>query len=430
MDLLIEDCQILTEGPEGIEFVYGSIAVEGDRIAAVGNVPSDFRPENIIEAEGMIAVPGLINAHTHLPMGLLRNYADDMALMDWLKNKIFPAEDKMTADDVYWGALLGIGEMIRSGVTACADMYFYMDKVGEAVEAAGIRANLGFGMGAGSREEARGKIEDGFRPLFEEWHGAAEDRIRVELAPHAVYTVSRDAMEEIAAAAGRFGTGVHIHFSESKDEVAECRRTHGMSPVALGKETGLFGVPRLLAAHCVHLDEGDFDLLADERVSVVHNPSSNMKLANGIAPVGKMLERGIRVAIGTDGAASNNNLNMLEEIHLASLLQKGGSGNPQALPAPQVFSMATGIGAEALGLAETGSIAAGRKADIALIDGRSLHMQPQGELISSLVYSAQASDVDTVICDGNVLMEGRELLTIDEEEVAAKAAESARRILR
>jgi 5-methylthioadenosine/S-adenosylhomocysteine deaminase len=428
MDLLIEDCRILTGEKGQYEIVSGSIAVEDGRIKAIGSVPEDFRPENIIEAEGNIALPGLVNAHTHLSMGLLRNYADDMALMDWLKKKIFPAEEKMSPDDIYWGALLGIGELIRSGVTACADMYFQMDKVAQAVEAAGVRANIGFGMGAASREEARRKIEEGFRPLFEQWHGGAEGRVQVDLAPHAVYTVSREALEEIAAAAGRYGAGVHIHFSESTDEVKQCRSEHGMSPVALGKETGLFDAPRLLAAHCVHLDETDFDLLAEGKAAVAHNPSSNLKLANGIAPVQRMLERGIHVALGTDGAASNNNLDMFEELHLASLLQKGYNRQPQALTAAQSFAMAADSGADALGLAETGRLAEGMKADIILVNGRGLHMQPPGNLLSSLVYSAQAADVDTVICDGNVLMEGRELLTIDEEEVLARAAESARRI--
>jgi 5-methylthioadenosine/S-adenosylhomocysteine deaminase len=283
-------------------------------------------------------------------------------------------------------------------------------------------------MAAGSRREAQEKIDTKFRPLFEEWHGGAEGRVQVELAPHAVYTVSREALEEIAAAAQRYDVGVHIHFSESAHEVEECRREHGMSPVALGRETGLFDAPRLLAAHCVQLEEGDYELLADSKVSVAHNPSSNLKLANGIAPVQRMLERGIRVALGTDGAASNNNLNMIEELHLASLLQKGASGNPKALSAEQAFRMASGAGAEALGLGESGAIREGMLADLVLFDLRGLHLQPLNRLLPALVYSAQAGDVDTVICDGNVLMEDRELLTIDEQEVAARAGEAFRRI--
>ncbi len=428
MDLVIEDCRILKEGQSGYEVIHGSIAIEGDTIKSVGSVPADFRPENIIEADGKIALPGLTNAHTHLSMGLLRNYGDDMALMEWLQKKIFPAEEKMSPEDIYWGALLGIGELIRSGVTACADMYFHMGMVGKAVEVAGIRANLGFGLAAEDRQTAKRKIEEGFRPLYEEWHGSADGRIQTELAPHAIYTVSRDALEEIASAARRFDSGVHIHFSESKGEVEQCRSTYGMTPIALGRETGLFDTPRLLAAHCVHLDDSDFELLADPRVSVAHNPSSNLKLANGVAPVQRMLEQGIRVVLGTDGSASNNNLNMLEELHLASLLQKGVYGDPRALPAEQAFAMAAEAGADALGNPQTGRLAEGMKADLVLLNDHGLHMQPQGNLLSSLVYSAQAADVDTVVCDGNVLMEGRELLTIDEEEVSARVAEIARRI--
>ncbi|MFO7848519.1 MAG: amidohydrolase [Spirochaetia bacterium] len=430
MRLRIEDCRILQYDGAKWSVNNGSIDIKDNLIEAVGepSEPLSARvPDKIIEAEGALALPGLVNAHTHVAMGLLRNYADDMALMPWLQQKIFPAEEKMSEEDVYWGSLLSIGEMIRSGVTAFADMYFHMHKTAEAVELSGLRAALSMGMAASDAGEARQKTE-ALKEFFSGWNDTGGGRIRVDAGPHAVYTCVPEALEEIAAAAQELGCGVHIHLSETEGEVKDAREKYGHSPVAIAERAGLFK-SSTIAAHCVWVDEADMELLAGNNVHVVHNPSSNLKLASGIAPLSRQIEAGIYPALGTDGSASNNNLNMFEEMHLAALIHKGYSGDPTSMPAAKVLEMATLGGAEALGLGDTvGSIEVGKKADLVLVSTEELHLHPELDPVSALIYSAQASDVKTVLCNGSVLMEDRRLLTIDEEEVKRRVGEISKRI--
>jgi 5-methylthioadenosine/S-adenosylhomocysteine deaminase len=405
----------------------GSIDIRDDHIEAVGEPLKKRAPEHIIEAEGALAIPGLVNTHTHVAMGLLRNYADDMSLMSWLTDKIFPAEGKMTEEDVYWGSMLGIGEMIRSGVTTFADMYFHMDKTAEAVELSGVRAALAVGIAAGSAEEAKDKCEN-LSGFYHRWNNAAGGRIIVDAGPHAVYTCTPEALETIADTAKALGCGVHIHLSETRGEVEEAKKKYGASPVGIAAKAGLFEHPTI-AAHCVWVDDSDIELLSEYGVHVVHNPTSNLKLASGVAPVPRQIREGIQVSLGTDGSASNNNLNMFEEMHLAALIHKGVSGVPTVMPAGKVLEMATLGGARAAGIEDmVGTIEPGKKADVVLVSTEGLHLHPESDPLSALVYSAQASDVTTVVCDGNVLMEGRRLLTIDEEEVKRRAGEAAARI--
>ncbi len=425
--LRIEDCRILRFADKQWSVTEGSIDIKNDRIEAVGEPASGQLPDRIIEAEGALALPGLVNAHTHVAMGLLRNYADDMALMPWLQEKIFPAEERMTDEDVYWGSMLSIGEMIRSGVTTFADMYFFMEKTAEAVELSGVRAALSMGMAASDVGEAREKSEK-LGEFHSEWNGAAGGRIRVDAGPHAVYTCSPDALEEIAAAARELNCGVHIHLSETEGEVKEAKEKYGLSPVQIADRAGLFESPTI-AAHCVWLDEKDLETLAKKRVNVVHNPTSNLKLGSGVSRIDRQIDKGIHLALGTDGSASNNNLNMFEEMHLAALMHKGVGKDPTRMPAWRALHMATTGGAEAIGFDEDiGSLDPGKKADLILLSTEGLHLNPVFNPVSALVYSAQASDVTTVLCDGNVLMENRKLLTIDEEEVKHRAGEAARRI--
>jgi 5-methylthioadenosine/S-adenosylhomocysteine deaminase len=427
--LRIEDCRILRRGGNGWELTEGSIDVKDDHIEAVGQPDTSQVPDRLIEAEGALAMPGLVNGHTHVAMGLLRNYADDMPLMPWLQEKIFPAEERMTEEDVYWGSMLSIGEMIRSGITTFADMYFHMDKTAEAVELSGLRAALSMGMAAEKANEAREKTKS-LREFHNRWNGAAGGRIRVDAGPHAVYTCSPEALEEIAAAARELDCGIHIHLSETEGEVRDAEQKHGLSPVAIAERAGIFESPTI-AAHCVWVDEADMEVLADRGVSVIHNPTSNLKLGSGVAPVQRQRRLGIRVGIGTDGSASNNNLNMFEEMHLAALMHKGFQRNPTLMPAETILEMATSGGAEAVGMGDAiGTLEPGKKADIILLSTDQLHMFPEFDPVSALVYSAQASDVTTVLCDGNLLMENRRLLTIDEEEVKRRVQEAAGRITR
>ena len=393
------------------------ILIDGERIAAVGpGLSGQARGADVIDASGHLVIPGMVNAHTHAAMTLLRSFADDLPLQTWLTEKIWPVESQLTGDDVYWGTLLAIVEMIRGGVTTFADMYFFMDRVAEAVEASGVRALLAPGLFDGEGWERQ--LADA-KALFKTWHGAAGGRIRVAFGPHAPYSAF-NVMRRAAQAAGELGTLVHIHLSETRREVEECRQRHGVTPIALAAREGVFDVP-VLAAHCVHVTTEDMALMAERGVRVAHNPTSNMKLGSGRAPVQAMLERGLVVGLGTDGAASNNNLDLLEEARLAAFLAKMEEA-PAALPAPQVLHMATAGGAAALGWSEIGAIEPGRAADLVFVDTSGPHWQPPFDPCANLIYSASARDVTSVMVAGRFVMKDGELCTVDEEQVLREAA--------
>jgi 5-methylthioadenosine/S-adenosylhomocysteine deaminase len=359
-------------------------------------------------------------------MSLLRNLADDLELMDWLQNRVWPMEEKMGPGDVYAGALLSMVEMIRSGVTAFADMYFSMEEVAKAAGEAGIRANTATGL-TGDRVSSRDKLL-AFRDFHSACNGSSGGLITVDLGPHAPYTCDDGCLEAAAQTAEDLGCGIHIHLSETAGEVVECRERYGLSPIQLADRSGLFS-RRTIAAHCVHVDENDMDILAARGVHVVHNPTSNLKLASGFAPVDAMLKKGVKLAIGTDGPASNNNQNMFEELHLAAILAKAVSGDPTAMPAAKALSLATLGGASALGLPDgCGILEKGSPADFIILKTTGAHMQPLHDPAAALVYSASASDVDTVICNGRVIMCGGIIETIDEERVIALAGEAAGRL--
>ena len=424
MKTLIKDVYVVL--PDGTTPLT-NIMLDGNKIAAIGEVPEDFRPGKVIDGKNHLAVPGFVNAHTHASMTLLRSYADDMALMDWLNNMIWPAEAKMDEEDIYWGAMLAMVEMVRSGTTTFADMYGpYMNRVAEATMDAGIRGVLCRGI-IGVAPDGEKKLQENVE-LYKEFHGADNGRISVMFGPHAPYTCPPDFLKKVAKAAQELGAGIHIHMHETKTEVEDSLKQYGKRPFAWVAETGLFDGNLNLAAHCVHLDDEDIAIMKKYKIAAAHNPGSNMKLASGVAPVTRLLKEGVVTALGTDGASSNNNLDMLEEVNLAAMLHKVNEYDPLAVPAFDALKMGTEYGAKALGIDNLGRLEAGAKADITLWDMNSAAWFPRNNLVSLLVYAANSSSVDTVICDGQVIMENRELKTLDEERIFFEAQRCAERL--
>lgn len=428
--LLVKGATVITmEDPNSI-FQRGEIAVEGQRIAHVGpegTVPEGFNADKVIDGCGMIAMPGFVNCHTHAAMTLLRSYADDLPLMQWLEEKIWPLEAKLEREDIYWGTMLSNLEMIRSGTTTFADMYFHMNTTARAVEKSGMRACLCRGMiGSGPNGEEALAYS---RRFAENWHNEANGRITVRFGPHAPYTCPPEYIQRVIDMAAEMNLGIHIHLAETETEINIIKEKYNATPIQLMDKIGLFELP-VLAAHCVHLDERDIEIMSAKKVGIAHNPQSNMKLASGIAPVARLLQTGAIVGLGTDGAASNNNLDMMEEMRTAALLQKVNTMDPMALPSFQALQMATAEGARALGLGhEVGLLKPGYKADIILINSRRPHLYPPHDLVAHLVYAAQSADVETVIIDGKLVMENRQVLTIDEEEVLAEVEKRAQRLV-
>ncbi|MBS3815484.1 MAG: amidohydrolase family protein [Hadesarchaea archaeon] len=423
-DILIKNGYVITMNPSREEYPEGDIAIDEGRITKISDdINQDA--EKVIDAKGKAIIPGLINAHSHLPMVLLRGFADDLPLKEWLEDKIWPLESGLTEEHVYNGALLGCLEMIKSGTTCFADQYFFMDKVAEAVEESGLRASLSYGIiEQGDQEKRESEIEKGTE-LLKDWHGKANDRIMAMYGPHAPYSCSPECLEEIRDQGEKHGVGVHTHLSETENEVEEIIDQYGKRPGEHLKDLGILKSNTLIA-HCVWVNEEEIEIIENTGAKPVHNPVSNMKLGSGAAPVSEMLSRGIPVALGTDGAASNNSLDMLEEIKFAALLQKLDRRDPTALPAQSALEMATINGAKALELEdEIGSIEIGKKADLILIDLNKPHLTPKHDVVSHLVYSSVGSDVDTVIVDGKILMEDREPLTLEENNILEKSQEAS-----
>jgi len=382
----------------------GTIAGIGDNERTKHKGEAEF----IIDGDGAIALPGLVNTHTHAAMTLLRGYADDMVLQDWLSQKIWPLEAHLKGDDVYWGTRLACTEMIRSGTTAFNDMYFFMEDTARAVEESGIRAVLSYGFidlfDAGKREQEIKATQN----LASHIRNLKNPRIKAAVGPHAIYTVSKEGLEWCAEFAREHKTGIHIHLSETEKEVNDCIARYGKRPVALLEEYGIL-TPNTIAAHCCWLDKAECRFLGNYGVSVSHNPVSNMKLAtNRAMPYPDLLDAGANICLGTDGCASNNNLDMFEEVKVAALLQKFYWNNPTVLPAPEALLMATANGAKALGFG-TGTLTVGAPADIILASIHTTCNTPLHHATSNLVYSCNGGVVETTICDGRVLMLEREI---------------------
>lgn len=411
--------------PEAGVIPKADVVIEGRRFSAVvvgEEIPGPF--DRIIEGEGKLLIPGLVNAHTHLAMTLFRGLAQDRPLLDWLEREVWPREKKLTGEIVHWFSLLGLAEMIRSGTTAFADMYFFMEEVAEAVEKAGLRAVLSYGIIAPTPDRIEPELKRA-ENFAREWDGKGEGRIRAALSPHAPYTCGPEVWRKAVALARELRIPIHTHLAETAEEVARWQNQYGRSAVEWLEELGVFGVPTL-AAHCVHLSEKDMEILAAHAVNAVHCPTSNLKLACGIAPVAEMLKAGVNVCLGTDGPGSSGDLNMVEEMRLAALLAKVKTGDPQALPAPEALSLATWRGAAALGWGkDLGTIEPGRRADGVMLRVDRVHLFPDHDLLANLVYAAQGADVDTVFVDGRFLLLGGELQTLDEEEILGRCRELA-----
>lgn len=421
MNILVKNIKMLVGG----KAAEGDICISGNTIAAAGAAPADFIAEKIIDGSGKLAIPGLINCHTHSYMSLFRNLADDLTFEDWLFGNIMPREDSLTPEDAYWGAMLSCMEMIKSGTVCFMDMHMFPDKCAEAARTLGMRAVMTRGLTGPDRTE-KDAIRRYNEHMQEREHFADDPLISFRMGPHAIYTCGRDYLEFLIEKAKETKQAFHIHLSETVNEVKNCYKEHGKSPVEYLDELGFFDVSTA-AAHCVHLSEHDIDILREKKVSVIHNPKSNLKLANGIAPIPRLLEKGVNVCLGTDSQASNNSLNMFSEMSFAALLHKGVSGIPTLCSAPEVIDFATVNAAKALGFEKTGAIAAGNKADIAILDLDRPEFYPRNDLTAAMVYSANGSEVDTVIINGEIVLEKGRLTKFDEEEICAKAREAAER---
>lgn len=429
MSFYLQNARIVkTDTPTTLENAV--IVVRDDRIAYAGdsscapNVPSGAE---IIDMGGRIVMPAMVNAHTHSAMTLFRGAADDLPLHRWLNERIWPMEARLDEEAVYWGSMLAIAEMIAGGVAAFNDMYFLTEQTVRAVEQTHLRATLPLAMTCDSQDPD--VIAAKLRPavaLFEKYHGCANGRIRVTIAPHAEYTCSPGFLKACGEEAKRLGASIHIHISETIQEHEDCKARHGKTPVALLKSLGVLDVP-VLAAHCVFVEPEDMRIMAEHGVTVLHCPGSNLKLGSGIAPIPQLMKAGVNVALGTDSAASNNNLSMIEEMQLAALLHKGVARDAVLINAAQAFTMATKSGAKALHTGG-GEVAAGQKADLTAIDIHRPHMTPVHNALGNVVYSAQSGDVWMTMVDGKILFKAGNYYTLDLERVIEQATQCAARI--
>jgi 5-methylthioadenosine/S-adenosylhomocysteine deaminase len=422
--ILIKDTIII-----GDEINKGSILIEDDKIAEINRNLDSNDADKVIHGEGKVLIPGLINTHTHLSMTLMRGLADDLLLDTWLNDYIWPTEANLEGENCYVGAKLACAEMIKSGTTTCNDMYFFMDQVAKAIDESGMRGNISHGMlDMGDEEKRKVEFKESLR-IIDKCHNTADGRIKVSIGPHAPYTCSIELLNWVRKEASQKGVRIHIHVSETEFEVKNIIETYEGRPFEYLNRIGFLD-DDVLAAHAVWLSDSEMEIIKEKGVKLSHNPTSNMKLASGVSPVPKMMDMGINLSLGTDGVASNNNLDMLEEMKIASLLQKVNTFDPTVLKADNVFKMATLGGAAALGWErEIGSIEVGKKADLALINMKAPHLTPYRHPISHLVYSANGGDVDTVICNGKLLMEERELLTMDEKQILEEAEETSQDLL-
>jgi 5-methylthioadenosine/S-adenosylhomocysteine deaminase len=413
--MLIKNALIVTMDKDK-RLIKGDILVEGNKISKIGKNISE-KDEETIDANGMVALPGFVNTHTHSAMTLLRGYADDLPLMKWLKEYIWPLEALLKPDDCYVGSKLACLEMIKAGITTFSDMYFYMSNVAKAVEESGIRGVLSHVINDLMPENFAG-ITATKRFLNEV---KKSERVMPIIGPHSPYACSKETLQRAKELADGFNTLIHIHASETREEIEESKRKLGLRPIEYLSSIGLLD-SNLEIAHCVWTDENEIKLLAKSNVKISHCSVSNMKLSAGTGPINYMLEKGLVVSTGSDGPCSNNRLDIIQEMKFCSLLQKVSFIDPTVIPAQKALEMATTNGAKALGMEDkVGSIEVGKLADIILMDFRKPHLTPMHNVYSHLVYSAQASDVDTVICNGKILMRNRKVLNLNEKEIMEKA---------
>jgi 5-methylthioadenosine/S-adenosylhomocysteine deaminase len=436
-DVILTGGSVATMNRDFDLFTPGAVVVRDGLIEAVGpagEIEGAYAADEVVDCSGCAVVPGLVNAHTHAPMTLLRSLADDLRLDVWLMGYMMPVEREFVGSRFCWlGTQLACAEMIRSGTTCFADMYYYEEAVADAAAQAGMRAVCAETLLRFPSPDALSYDESlqRTRGFVQRWRG--HPLIMPAVGPHAPYTTTTDLLQDSARLALEFNVPLHIHVAETRQEVEEHLAEHGMSVVPWLEDHGVLDA-KVIAAHCVYIDEDEMHILLRHGVGVAHNPTSNLKLASGVAPVTRMLALGLNVGIGTDGPASNNDLDMWEEMRLAALLAKGTTFDPTALPARQALAMATLGGARALHMADLiGSLEPGKRADIAVVDLRHLHNMPNfardpQALYARLVYAAKGSDVRDVMCQGQWLMRERELLTLDEQGLLDEAADVACRI--
>ncbi|MDA0525272.1 amidohydrolase family protein [Methanococcoides alaskense] len=421
-DIIIKNGYVLTMDPELGDLKNGVVVIDDGSIVEVAE-STEATADTVIDARGGVVMPGFVNTHTHAGMTLFRGYADDLPLASWLQDHIWPAEAELTASDVVAGTNLACLEMIKSGTVAFADMYFFMEEVGTVVESSGLRAALSYGMiELGDAEKGKNELKKG-KGFVNEWNGKADGRISAMYGPHAPNTCSKEFLIKVKEQAVADNAKIHIHVLETEAELNQMKEQYGMCSVNMLDSIDFLG-PDVLAAHCVWLSDGDMDILANNNVNISHNPVSNMKLASGVAPVTKLLDRGANVCLGTDGCASNNNLDMFDEMKTATLLQKVDTMDPTALPARKVLEMATVSGANALDI-KSGMLRKGYNADVIIVDMNRSHLTPLFDVPSQLVYSAGGSDVRTSIVNGKLLMDDHKVLCMDEQKIIDDAKEAA-----
>jgi 5-methylthioadenosine/S-adenosylhomocysteine deaminase len=432
VDLIVVHGTVVTMDGTRRILENGAIAVQGDAIAAIdttANIDAMYESGKVIDARGGLILPGLINAHTHMSMSLFRGLADDLSLDDWLNKYIFPAEHRyVTRDFVTWSTRLSLLEMLRGGTTTVADMYYFEEQVADATKAAGMRGVLGetlIGFPSPDSETPAAALTY-TESFLKHWKG--DPLITAAVAPHSIYTCSETLLKDAATLAQRNQAPLLIHVAEAPFEIERSRHEHGLTTVQYLARIGLLG-PNVLGAHCIWLDQADVQTLVHFGVGCSYNPSSNMKPAAGLMPAVELFSAGVAVGIGTDGAASNNNQDMFEEMDLAAKEQKFARMDPKALTAAQVVEMATVTGARALHLErQIGSLEVGKKADLIVVDTSAAHATPMYDVYSAIVYALKSSDVRTTVIGGKVVMEDRRMLTLDEPAILAKAAEYSKQI--
>jgi len=432
IDILITGGTVLTLDEKDTKHPEGAVAIDGDRIVGLGassDLAAEFQGRQTIHCPHSIVMPGLVNTHTHAAMTCFRGIADDMELMDWLNNYIFPAEARNVDPELaFWGSTLACAEMIKSGTTTFADMYIFEEETAQAAKKAGMRCLLGEVLfdfpSPNVKTPAEGLAYT--EALIRKW--ADDPLVGIMVEPHSLYTCSADLLKATKTLADRYQVPLSLHLLENKAEAKQLREKYGKPATHLLREMGLLS-ERFFAYHCVVMTDEDIGIFADHGCKVVHNPESNMKLASGVAPITKMLKKGITVGLGTDGCASNNNLDMFQEMDTAAKLEKAVRLDPTVMSARTVLRMATCDGAKVLGLDRSvGTLAVGKRADICIVDMDKPHLTPLYDEYSHLTYAVSGSDVDTVLINGKLVMQGRRLLTIDEQEAMRRVNAIAVRI--
>ena len=427
--ILIQNVDAITLDEQNRVLKNTNIAVDGKRIIAVGDVLQGFVADETIEGRDHVALPGFFNAHTHAAMSLQRGWAEDLPLDRWFNERIWVAESALTEEDVYWGAALAACEMIRGGTVAFADHYFWMHQVARVIEESGMKALLAWCVfGLGAEQEIGGTTLEMTEEFVAQYQNAGDGRIKTILGPHSPYICSPQFLRRAAEAAAKLGVGIHLHVAESQGQFDQSVREYGKTPVGHLAALGVLDVPTL-AAHTICVIDEDIAILAEKRATVMQCPKTHLKLAMGATRVPDLLAGGVNVALGTDGAASNNALDMVEVTRLATLVQKQERHDPEILPSMQVLKLATQNGARAMGFADSGVLKAGALADIILFNFNKPHLVPRHDLAANVVHSARANDVDHVIVDGRVLLRKGELMTLDEERILHEAEKRAFRLV-